>query len=477
MHRRGIYKKSSIKERITESVISYLIMFIIIAVSFVLLNSLSIPNSKTVKTAKSDLTKVKAEIKIVKSDNKTTNKTPPKKIPVKNAEANNKTINVIPPNKIVGKNVGADTENTALKKVETNTKTIKKTIISNVIPKKMKRSEAYRRGMEIINYVWIYNADINGVESKGNVALPNYLKGVKQLKISGLPYCWGGYTSLDISDKPDVKNFGEAIKKGYTAGNVYCLGNYKNLTAGLDCSGFVCAVYKIPEKYGTDNLNNYFNIINVKDLKPMDILNCRDKHVFIYLGETTDKKGIITMEASYDKSSKNSEKTLINYRSWASITKGNDGKPYIAMRYKGIINDNVKVFRDKNEYNFGKEYTVEIKQNQQNKGYIDYADDVDYYKLNVNKATKYILQISSMPLFCRMTMTNSTGKVILNITKRGSYNIKLVKDVYSIKFQAIDFKFFSSKNYLFNFRSSNLKRSANADPVVFNNFFKKGYST
>jgi hypothetical protein len=456
MHRRGIYKKSSIKERITENVISYLIMFIIIAVSFILLNTLSIPNNKIVKTSKSDITKVKADI---------------------NNSAASKIISKTPSDKIVVKKVEADTENTVQKKVETNNKIITKTTISNVIPKKIKRSEAYRRGMNIINYVWIYNADLNGIKGMENVALPNYLKGVKQVKISGLPYCWGGYTSLDISDRPDVKNFGEAIKKGYTAGNVYCLGNYKNLTAGLDCSGFVCAVYKIPVKYGTDNLNNYFNLINIKDLKPMDILNCRDKHVFIYLKETADKKGIITMEASYDKSSMNSEKTIINYRSWDSIKKGTDGKPFIAMRYKGIIDDTVKIFRDINEYNFGKEYTVEIKQNQQYRGYIDYADDVDYYKFNVSKTLKYILQLSSMPLYCKMTITNSKGKVILNINKRGSYNIKLVKDIYYIKFQDMDFKFFSSKNYLFNFKSGNLKRSASADPIVFNDIFKAVYST
>jgi hypothetical protein len=398
MHRKRFHKKSSRKERIIENVISYSAMSIIVIILFILLSTFFRPDNIIIKEIKSDVQKVKSIVK----------------------------------------------------KIEHGTQSIKKPKPEKpIVIKKIKRSEAYRRGMDIINYVWVYNVNLNGVKSNENIALPNYLIGIKQVKVSGLPYCWGGYTSLDISNSSDVKNFQDALKKGYTAGNVNCIGNYKSFTAGLDCSGFVCAVFKIPEKCGTGNISRYFNTININDLKPMDILDCVNKHVFIYLKETSDKKGIITMEAAYNKYSECSEKTKINYRSWDSIKKGVDGKPFIPMRYKGIVDDVVKSFKDSTEYNFGKEYATMIKINQEYKGYIDYVDDIDYFKLNIDKNTKYSLKVLKMPKFCNLVIVNSKEKVIFNARKRGLYNLKLTKDLYYIKVQGIDFKFNSDEDYLF----------------------------
>ena len=140
------------------------------------------------------------------------------------------------------------------------------------IIKSMTRSLAYNRGMDIINYVWEYSSYKNGVNENKEVELPTYLKNKETVKTSGIPYCWGGFLSLDISNKSGVKNFSDAINKGYTAGNVFCDGIYKDNTAGMDCAGFVSAVFMLPEKCSTQSLKQYFKEIDFNDLLPMDIM-------------------------------------------------------------------------------------------------------------------------------------------------------------------------------------------------------------
>jgi hypothetical protein len=160
------------------------------------------------------------------------------------------------------------------------------------------------------------------------------------------------------------------------------------------------------------------------------------------------------MEAIAKKYTPNSEKTKINYWSWDSIKKGLDGKPFIAMRYKGIVDGVVNSFKDRTEYNFDKEYGAIIKLNQQYKGYIDYADDTDYFKINLEKASEYTLKLSSMPDFYKLTLINSKGKVFLNVKRPGLYNLKLLKDLYYVKVSSDTFKFSSNKYYLFKLQYS-----------------------
>lgn len=315
--------------------------------------------------------------------------------------------------------------------------------------KRISRSLAFSRGMDIINYVWNYNVNINGLARHKSAALPNYLKGVKTATTTGIPYCWGGYLSLDKSDNPDVKNFQEAIKKGYAAGNINCIGEYKADTAGLDCSGFVCAAFNIPNRYGTGLLSKYFEPISYKDLKPMDILNCQAEHVFIFLKETDDKKGILTMEAARNQYPENKDKTNINYRSWESISNGVDGKPYVAMRYRGIIDNKVKGFNDEHEYNNKKIYATYIKIKEQCKGYIDYVDDVDNYQLNVNQESKLVFDVSAIPNYTGITITDRDDKNIISIKSKGAYNIKLPKGIYYITVVGLKYRFNPNSQYTF----------------------------
>lgn len=319
----------------------------------------------------------------------------------------------------------------------------------NEMVKRITRSEAYSRGMSIINYVWDYNYLKNGTKGIKGVALPNYLKGQKHISTTGIPYCWGGYLSIDKSNRPDVTSFQDAIKKGYTAGNIYCLGTYRENTAGLDCSGFVCAIYNIPDRYGTGMLYKYFKEIDRKDLKPMDILNCQAEHVIIYLRETDDKKGIITMEAAVNQYPESSDKTNINYRSWDTINKGLDGKPYVAMRYKGIVDSKVIPLRDGGEYNNIKAFAAPVNIGSKRIGYIDYADDVDYYRLQISEARNYTLKVGSLPKFCCISVLTDEGKTVLTINKNGSYKLNMVKQPYFIKAEGINYRFNTNQSYSF----------------------------
>lgn len=306
------------------------------------------------------------------------------------------------------------------------------------------RTDAYNRGMDIINYIWDYDFAKNSSEKEGSIVLPSYLKEKKSKKVSGIPYCWGGYISVDISNQPDVENFRDAIIKGYTAGNVKSSGKYQYFTAGLDCSGFVSAVYKLPVKCSTKSFNQYFRKISMKDLLPMDIINCEKNHVLIFLENTKDGKGIITLEESAAK-----EKSVIGYRSFDEIKKGINGSPYIAMRYKGIVEDGFKPELDENEYNNSLQHAALIYDEFFNTGCIDFADDVDYFKLSFESKSGYEVNIISMPEKCRMDVIDKNGIIIAKIKEKGCIKINPVSTQVYIKIYGYDLYYNSKEKYCF----------------------------
>ena len=306
------------------------------------------------------------------------------------------------------------------------------------------RTEAYNRGMDIINYIWDYDFSKNGSEREDSIELPSYLKEKKSKKVSGIPYCWGGYISIDISNQPDVKNFGDAIVKGYTAGNVKSSGKYQYFTAGLDCSGFVSAVYNLPVKCSTQTFYQYFTKISMKDLKPMDIINCEKNHVLIFLGKSSDGNGIITMEESATR-----EKSVIGYRSYDEIKKGIKGSPYMAMRYKGIREDGFAPVLDENEYNNSMQHAALIYNKFFNTGCIDFADDVDYFKLNFENKSGYEINVITIPDNCILDIIDKYNAVILNIKDKGIYKIKPVNTQIYIKVYRNDLNYNKKENYYF----------------------------
>ncbi|TDT57284.1 hypothetical protein [Fonticella tunisiensis] len=317
---------------------------------------------------------------------------------------------------------------------------------------KMKRSEAFKRGMDMINYVWEYDVLKNGPKNSSEVELPAFLRGAEVKKVSGIPYAWGGYTALDISNQKYVKNFEESVKSGYTTGNVLCVGGYKEMTAGLDCSGFVSAVFKFKENMGTKGFERAFTRIELEDLKPMDILVSRGNHAMIYLATTSDKSGIIAMESTTGTSYEKPEKTVISYRSWEEIREGINSEPYIAMRYNKIEDDDIEFFKDSNEFNNYAKRAVDITQGKNYTGYIDYVDDVDYFKFAVSGKESLVLSVSTIPEFCRAEVLSQGGNVILGINKKGSYGLNLDKGTYYIKLYGMDFKYSEEKEYEFSLK-------------------------
>lgn len=255
--------------------------------------------------------------------------------------------------------------------------------------KPIKRSEAYKRAMDIIDFIWEYeNKDIDRTDIK----LPNFILNGKKTYV-GIPYCWGGYISIDISDKKDIKDFSDAIKKGYFPGNILTDGVYKEKTAGLDCSGYVGAVFKLPHKVSTETIKDYFNYINTSEIKPLDIFNSENNHTFIYLKDSYDKKGIITLEARHSDSVKSKDKTVVSYRTYEEIKKGINGKKYRAMRYKGIIDDEVDIKMDLYEYNNTKSHAYPIKKSFIYAGGMDYIEDIDYFKFAVDGQGEVYIKI------------------------------------------------------------------------------------
>lgn len=285
---------------------------------------------------------------------------------------------------------------------------------------KMKRSTAYKRGMDMINYVWEYNHIKNSIVNNEEITMPRYLK--KDGLVSGIPYCWGGYIALDISNQPQVKNFQDAIIKGYIAGNINTSEGYKPLTAGLDCSGFVSAVFKLPVKASTETLEDYFYPIKLEDLKPMDILNSKKNHVFIFLKESADKKGMIVMEATTGKNI-TFDRTIINYRSYEDIKKDVESGVYVPMRFKKIVDDDVKLFRDKYEFNNFDYLATKIDLGESYEGYLDFAGDIDNYKINLTKGT-YKLNFTSKDN-TKIEINDGNIKV-LETSKSGEYVFDII---------------------------------------------------
>ncbi|MBZ4663369.1 MAG: hypothetical protein JG776_1071 [Caloramator sp.] len=312
---------------------------------------------------------------------------------------------------------------------------------------KIKRSEAYKRGMEMINFVWKYDASKNGVVDNNEVTMPRHLRDGELT--SGIPYCWGGYISLDISNQPQVKDFKDALDKGLIAGNINTNGGYKPLTAGLDCSGFVGAVYKLPIKVSTQMLDDYFHPIKFEDLKPMDIINHKKYHVFIYLKESADKKGIIVMEATTGKYVA-FDRTTINYRSYSEIKKYIEDGTYIPMRYNRIVEDKVELFRDKYEFNNFDYLATNIILDEDYQGYIDYAGDVDIYSLKLNKANYNISFKSDKPIYVE-AYSGENNIISLYVDKYNECNFS-VEDGQDVKIKVYSKKLEFKFKYQFNIK-------------------------
>lgn len=100
----------------------------------------------------------------------------------------------------------------------------------------------------------------------------------------GIPYAWGGSMTLGEFDRR-IAN-GEAAGSHSRDGILSCV-------AGVDCSGFVSQVWKLPQRYTTSSISAVTRTISLDELQPGDALNKAGSHIVLYAGRTPDGKPII----------------------------------------------------------------------------------------------------------------------------------------------------------------------------------------
>ena len=170
-----------------------------------------------------------------------------------------------------------------------------------------------------IGYGWTFN-EANGWPVPSGVTKPDWLQTTPYgTAVTGIPYCWGGFDSVDTASVPTWINFGDAMSDGEFAGNINCSGNYKAGTAGLDCAGFVSACAEYGVRYSTYDLWDYESYpISDSQKLYMDIYINRSKHVLFYY--STYSSGINAKECCTDILKDKCQSTTRTW-SWVS-TKG-----------------------------------------------------------------------------------------------------------------------------------------------------------
>lgn len=96
----------------------------------------------------------------------------------------------------------------------------------------------------------------------------------------GVPYQWGGYSTLPEFDR--------GIREGKAAGDVYTDAKRAALddavsadAVGIDCSGFISRCWKLPRSYSTRELPLLCRSIGWDELEPGDILNVHNAHCLL----------------------------------------------------------------------------------------------------------------------------------------------------------------------------------------------------
>lgn len=161
------------------------------------------------------------------------------------------------------------------------------------------REILYKRAVDLVEYTWTYNPEYHA-NILTDTDLPYYIKILdREEELRGIPYCWGGFDSLDTrSANQPWANFPDAVKKGVMTGNVGLTPNYLPGTSGLDCSGFISAVLKLDSRKASWYF--YYNIDLVKEksfarLELMDVL-AKNGHLLFYLNK--HNYGINTIETN-----------------------------------------------------------------------------------------------------------------------------------------------------------------------------------
>ena len=195
------------------------------------------------------------------------------------------------------------------------------------------RSQAFTRAMNIINTgtTWQLKYQNTVIPSayQSYITLPDYILAIKNsgaldnggysMQV-GTPYCWGGFDSIYTSNNPGYSTFSAAINAGYVAGNVSSAYSYKVPgTAGLDCSGFVSAVYAFTSKQGTGALaSNLNSVSSTSNLASMDCLVYSGYHALLFSSWVNQSTGQFVLcesnnPSDYDDRAATRTKYISNY--------------------------------------------------------------------------------------------------------------------------------------------------------------------
>jgi hypothetical protein len=98
----------------------------------------------------------------------------------------------------------------------------------------------------------------------------------------GIPYCWGGFDSIDSFDR--------AVARGKSAGFIFNDHRSRHpsssrFAAGVDCSGLVSRCWELPSKYSTGRFaEDAVPLRSWNRLRPGDIINKPVHHVLLFKG-------------------------------------------------------------------------------------------------------------------------------------------------------------------------------------------------
>jgi cell wall-associated NlpC family hydrolase len=150
------------------------------------------------------------------------------------------------------------------------------------------RPEIIAAAQAFQNVTWVVSAANYQPESVENQCAPSAgktwkrpsdLDGKLGKEVTGLPYRWGGYVSIE--------EFQRRISGAFAGGSVcackdpkinYCISA---VATGIDCSGFVSRVWNM-DRRTTSDLEQVSSPVSWKDLKPGDALNKVGSHVRIF---------------------------------------------------------------------------------------------------------------------------------------------------------------------------------------------------
>ena len=168
------------------------------------------------------------------------------------------------------------------------------------------------------------DATNNQIDTPDDLNMPEHGWSVSGDENLGVPYKWGGFSSL--------QQFDQGIADGKLAGHIPTRGkSAATLKAvGVDCSGFVSRCWQLRGKRSTRSLPKIcIELESYDQLQPGDALNVVNRHVMLFVEfENNDKSRLKVVEATAGKGK-------VHYSSYARDVLIKNG--YRPLRYQNFV--------------------------------------------------------------------------------------------------------------------------------------------